>query len=408
MPKTASAWTFGITVAIAAAAMVACSDDPASKIGARNTGPGGTGASSGNPNDPNNPGGSGDPAADDAQAKFLALQPDFEKKCGGPCHTQGTYRPEPPEFLKGDTPMDAYKTIKAHPGIVVRDVYQSILLTKGAHAGPALSADADFEKRVTEWLEAESLAIQEQKLPTTPPFTVKQGANDVDVSPISAGKLNGVHLTFDASLLDGMLSLGNLKIVAPAGTDVHIQAPRFVRVLAQPKPDGTQEIPDPADSFSNTDQTVPGGQTTALSPGSVFFSADGWKPFDLANDKVRIEALKLEPGKVAVLDQAATCKNPQGFAQNVLPAMRGQAGGFNLNCANCHGNGLAGMSLNSNDTTLVCNQVLAKMTAPPNVGQSLIIQKVTAPTNVLGHSGGKITDTQGWSDLFTNNQAVFF
>ena len=100
MPKTASAWTFGITVVIAAAAMVACSDDPASKIGARHTGPGGSGASSGNPNDPNNPG-SGDPIADDAQAKFLALQPDFEKKCGGPCHTQGTYRPEPPEFVYG-------------------------------------------------------------------------------------------------------------------------------------------------------------------------------------------------------------------------------------------------------------------------------------------------------------------
>ena len=118
--------------------------------------------------------------------------------------------------------------------------------------------------------------------------------------------------------------------------------------------------------------------------------------------------MKLEPGKVAVIEEAKTCKNVQGFTQNVLPAMRGQAGGFNLNCANCHGNGLAGLSLNSGDQALVCNQVLQKMMAPPNVAQSLIVQKVIAPNNVVGHSGGKITNTAGWQAVFTNNQAVFF
>lgn len=405
MAKTGSALTLGFAIASIAVAMVACSDDPADKIGGRG-GPGGASSSgssgsSGDPNDPNNP--NNQP---EEQKKFFELQPDLEKKCGNVCHNQGTYRPEPPKFLAGATPTDVYKSIKSHPGIVVRDVYASTLLTKGPHAGPALNTDPEFEKKVVAWLELESIAIQSQKLPTTEPITVKQGANEIDLTPASGGKLTGVKLKFDASLVAGMLSLSNLKLVAPAGQDVHLQQPRFIRVLPAPKPDGTQEVADPADSFSNTDATVPGGAETALAPGSVFFSGDGWKPFDLAADKIRIEAVKLEPGKVSVIEAAKTCKNVAGFTANVLPSMRGQAGGFNLNCANCHGNGLAGLSLNNADQTLVCNQVLQKMVAPPNVAQSLIVTKVTAGN--VAHSGGKITNTAGWSQLFTNNQAVFF
>lgn len=402
MAKTGSALTLGLALASVAVAMVACSDDPASNLGVRG-GRGGSSGSSGDPNDPNDPNNPANQIPEEQQ-KFFELQPDLEKKCGNVCHNQGTYRPEPPKFLEGATPTDVYKAIKAHPGIVVRDVYASTLLTKGPHAGPALNTDPEFEKRVVEWLELEAIAIQSQKLPTTEPVTVKEGANEIDLSPASGGKLTNVKLKFDATLVSGMLSLSNLKIAAPPGQDVHLQQPRFVRVLPQPKEDGTIEVSDPADSFSNTDATVPGGADTALAPGSVFFSGDGWRPYDLAADKIRVEAVKLEPGKVAVTDTVKTCKNVQGFTQNVLPAMRGQAGGFNLNCANCHGDGLAGLSLNNADQTLVCNQVLSKMQAPPNVAQSLIITKVTGGN----HSGGQINNAANWTAVFTNNQAVFF
>lgn len=387
---------------IVSAAMAACegTDD---QLGVRSRRP----SSGEDPANPNNP---ADPMSllPVEQQKFLALHAELEKKCGNSCHTQGTYRPEPPKFLEGATPEDAYKTIKAHPGMVTRDVYQSGLLTKGPHAGPALSTDPEFEKKIVEWLEFESVAIQSQKLPSSDPVAVKQGANEIDLSPVSGGKIVGVKLKFEARLVAGILSLEDMKLVAPAGQDVHIQQPKFVRVLAAPRPDGQQEVVDPADTFSNVDQTVPGGKETTLASGVALFSGDGWKPFDLASDKIRIEAVKLEPGKVSVVEGPRTCKNVQGFAQNVLPALRGQAGGFNLNCASCHGNGLAGLALNGNNNELICNQVLEKMTAPPNVAQSLIIQKVIAPANVLGHSGGKITNTQGWTQVFTNNQAVFF
>ena len=403
MAKTRSALTLGFAIAAAATAMFACSDDAGDKLGARSGARGGASAGSSgdggvDPNDPNNP-----ENVPEEQKKFVDLQADFDKKCGNACHNQGTYRPEPPKFLAGSTPVEVYKTIKAFPGIVTRDVYQSALLTKPAHAGPALNTDADLEKKIVAWLEAESFAIQSQKLPSTEPYTVKQGANEIDMTGASGGKLNGVKVTFDASLVGTMLSLSNMKLVVPAGTDVHLQQPKFIRILPQPKADGTSEIADPADSFSNLDTTIAQGTTGPLTPGSVFFSGEGWRPYDMAADKIRIEAVKLEAGKVQVIAQAATCKNVAMFTANVLPMMRG---GASLNCANCHGNGLAGLSLNNADQTLVCNQVLSKMSAPPNLANSLIIKKVTDPA--VGHSGGQVADAAGWAATFTNNSAVFF
>ncbi len=111
---------------------------------------------------------------------------------------------------------------------------------------------------------------------------------------------------------------------------------------------------------------------------------------------------KLEPGKVAELGGGSTCKDPAAFAANVLPSMKG-GGGFSLNCSSCHGNGLANLSLNSNDNALVCNQVLAKMTKG-NIAGSVIVTKVTNGP----HQGGIINDKTGWQNLFNNNAAVFF
>jgi hypothetical protein len=415
MAKTRSALTLGCAFALAATAMFACSDDAGDKLGARSgTRGGASSGSSGDgtvdPNDPNNP-----ENVPEEQKKFVELQAEFDMKCGNACHNQGTYRPEPPKFLAGSTPVEVYKTIKAHPGIVTRDVYQSALLTKPAHAGPALNTDAELETKIVAWLEAESFAIQSQKLPSTEPTTVNAGPNEIDLTPASGGKLTGVKLTFEASLVGSMLTLSKLALVVPAGTDVHLQQPKFIRVLAQPKADGTSEVADPADSFSNLDTTVAQGTTGPLGQGTVFFSGDGWKPYDLAGDKIRIEAVKLEPGKVQVIAQAATCKNVANFTANVLPFLRG-GNGITPNCAGCHGNGLAGLALNAANNqqgqalldaqTLVCNQVLSKMTAPPNLAQSLLLQKATNPN--VAHSGNKVNDAAAFSAAITDNAAVFF
>jgi hypothetical protein len=384
----------GLAVTFIGAAGGACSDDAADSLNRAK--PGGPGATTGDGgSDPNNDG-SGPPYEEQL---FREIEAEIDKQCGNTCHAEGTYRPEPPTFL---APPDAYKSIKAHPGIVTRDVYASAFLTKGPHAGPAVdeATDAEFYKKVRAWLEAESLMLQSERLPSTEPVAVKSGANDIDLSGACIGGLTGVRMKFSAELVGGMLSLNDIKIVAPAGTDVQVYKPRFIRILAQ-EVDGRTEFPDPADSFSNTDQTVPGGEETVLAPGSVLFSGDGWRPYDFATDKIRIEAEKIQPGKVAVIEDN-TCQDVAMFTANVLPALRGN--GFTPNCQNCHGGGLAGLNIASNDSALICNQVRQKL-KQANIAQSIMVTKVSPGAQ---HNGGQVNNPQGWAQLFQNNAAAFF
>ena len=178
-------WLLAAGVVVAAGAP-ACSDDAAGEL---NRGPRGT--SSGNPNDPNDPNNPNNPAnqVPPEEQLFRKVEPDLQKKCGGSCHTDGTYVPKPPQFL---APPDAYKSIKGYPSAVTKDVYASSLLSKGPHAGPAVNTDPEFEKKLVEWLTAESLALAAQKLPSTPPFQVQNGPNDIDLTPAATGGLTGI------------------------------------------------------------------------------------------------------------------------------------------------------------------------------------------------------------------------
>lgn len=390
-----NALTIGMAVALIGA-IGACSDDASDKLGTRG-GPGGSSGSSGGSGD-------GGPGANPAgpppeEVLFRAVEPDLQQKCGLTCHTDGTYQPTPPTFLAGP---DAYKSIKAQPGAIVADYYQSVLLQKGSHAGPAVGTDPTFEAKVIEWLKMESAVIQSQKKPSTDPVALVAGPNDLDLTKACIGGLSGVHLKFDAALVGGILSLSNIKVLAPAGTDVHVYKPKFIKVLAKPDATNRSEIPDGAETFSNTDQTVPGGAETVLTPGAAFLTAAGWTPFDFATDKIRIEVEKLEPGKVSVVEAPKVCKDVAGFTANVLPSMRG-GGGITPNCSTCHGNGLAGLSLNGADQTVVCNQVLSKLNEA-NLAQSAIVTKVT----VGPHNGGLVNNAANWTALFTNNKAVFY
>lgn len=391
-----TALTLGLAIAAAGAA---CSDDAADKLGGRNTGASsGSSGSSGGAGD-GGPGGANPGGPPPEELLFRAVEADLKAKCGNACHDLATYKPTPPAFLAGP---DSYKSIKAEPGAIVADYYQSSLLQKGSHAGPAVGVDPTFEAKVIEWLKMESAVIQSQKKPSTDPIALVAGPNDIDMTKACVGGLTGVHLKFDASLVGGILSLNNIKVLAAAGTDVHVYKPKFIKVLAKPNAANQTEIPDGAETFSNTDQTVPGGAETILTPGAAFITSAGWTPYDFATDKVRIEVEKLEPGKVQIIEAAKVCKNVAMFTANVLPSLRG-GGGFNLNCANCHANGLAGLSLNGADQAVVCNQVLGKLNA--DIPKSVMIVHLAAGQ---GHGGGAVTDTAGWTALWNNNKAIFF
>lgn len=394
----ATTLTVGFLLALGAVGSASgCSDEADDKLRGNR---GGTGASgSGGPNGEVGEGGvnAGGPTAE--ELAFRKIEPDMEAKCGGQCHTDATYKPTPPNFL---AKPDAYKSIKGQPGVVVADFYQSTLLTKGPHAGPAIGIDPTFEEKVVDWLKLESAAIQAQKKPSTEAVALKTGPNEIDLTKAALGGLTGVKLKFNATLVAGILSIDTMQIVAGAGPDVHVLKPKFYRVLPKPTDKGITEIADPGDTFSNTDQTVPNSATTTLAPGSALFAGAGWVPFDFAADKIRIEIEKLEPGKVAVLEKPKACKDPAGFAANVLPQIR--AATSNAACPNCHGGGTAGLSLNSNDNALVCNQVFAKINEA-NVAQSVMI---TRPQQAA-HTGGLIQNPNGaaWATLITNGYNTY-
>jgi len=394
-----SALYLGLSVVVAGAVYTGCSSDAADKLGTRG-GPGGTAGSSGAGGTGSS--GSGGPGSDGTppeEALFRALQPDLLAKCGKTCHETGDYKPTPPTFL---APPDPYVSIKAHPGIVVADTYTSLLLTKGPHAGPAISeqVDPDFYNKVKTWLDAEALVINSAKKPAIDPIAVVNGANDIDMTKACTGGLTGVHMKFDASLVGTSLAINNIRVVAPAGTDVHVLHPLFYRVTGTP----AKQIADSADSFSNTDQTVPGGAETALTQNYALFTSPDWSPFDFGADKIVIQVDKLEPGKVSVLQGPVTCKDPATFATAVLPSLRG-GNGFTPNCSSCHGAGLANLTLNGNDNTAICNSVIAKLNKA-NIAQSIIVTHLT--TGAGTHGGGAINNATNWTNLWVNNAGVFF
>lgn len=314
----------------------------------------------------------GTPAA--GEALYRALEPELLARCGGAsgaCHVTGQYTGNPPPFLKGP---DSYRSIKATPGIITADVSASGLIVKGDHAGPRLQED--LKPRVLEWLTAEAQLLDSTRA-VSEAHAVVLGENDIDVSPLATGVEN-VHLKFSATMAGTILSLSNVRLVAPPGSAVHVQHLSFARVpadLNQP------ETTDPVDSFSNLDINVPGGAETVLPPGGVFFTGWAWN----AADKMRIQLTKLEPGVITEAAAPATCANPAQFGAGVGPTLQ--------SCLGCHGNNgnvqgaldLAGLQLMPPDYVQVCANVKNK-TDKAAPGDSLIVKKNDGR---VAHGGGR-------------------
>jgi hypothetical protein len=381
-------------------AIVACGDDSAGLLG-----PGGYG--------PNGPGGGGeggtlpegsiDAGPPQSEILYRALEPTMIATCGGPsggCHVSATAFATAPKFLAGP---DSYVSIKGYPGIVVPEVFQSIILTKGQHEGPSIANDPDFERKVESWLNEEALELSQVQLPTTDPFAVTLNAdNDVDLAKLEMG-VTGVHMKFKATLVGTSLELSNVRIVAPAGQAIHVKHPVFHRVAAA---DGS-DAKDPNDSFSNSDQTVPGGAETPLAPGLVIFTS--WPAWQ-TGDKLRIEMYKLEKGTIQEAATSVTCKDSQMFGDVVSPLLTGNSNdSAQLTCTdgNCHGSGgdgqgamdLSALTTDPPDFDQACTIVLKEInkTTPD---QSKIVQK---PAGSLSHVGGKVDDPT----TFTNDWVGF-
>ncbi len=333
------------------------------------------------------------------EALYRALEPQMIQACGGAgggCHVSATQFATAPTFLAGP---DSYLSVKKFAGIVVPEVFSSVLLTKGQHEGPSLTTDAAFEKKVEAWLYEESLELSQVQLPSTDPFSIKLNAdNDIDLAKLEKG-VSGVHLKFKAAMVGTALEFTSVRLVAPAGSAVHIKHPLFYRVKA-----GALDLQDPSDSFSNSDQTVPGGAETPLAPGLVIFTA--WGDWNNA-DKLRLTAYKLEKGTLVEASAPTTCKNSDNFGAQVAPLLMGNGNAAQLTCTagNCHGSGgdgqgamdLSALTIDPPDFSQAC-QIVLKEIDQKTPANSKIIMK---PAGALSHVGGKVDNPQAFTTDIT-------
>lgn len=337
-----------------------------------------------------------------AEKLFRAI-PDFTTGCGGPsgsCHITGTGDDKPPTWL---APPDMYKSIKDFDSkqtgplkFIVPDPTQSRLFTKGQHLGQALDEKSSLGLGVKKWLDAEAAALQSARLPETVPVAITTGTNvAIDISSAGMG-IAGAKITFDATITGTTLSMSNMKLVAPATTGVHVLHPIFVRVPVM----GAQ-VEDPADNFSNLDQTVGAGGTVQLGVGTVILTG---LPFS-ATDKLAIEFTKIEPGTVVDSGTLATgCKNVAGF-QAIAGVFKGM--NINPNCtAACHksgGNGSGALDLDgiagaNTDYKAACNQALLRVNLTNKAQSDILLHPSGGAGN---HQGGSVNDVAGYRAMVT-------
>ena len=322
------------------------------------------------------------------EALFDALEASLMASCGS-CHGDPTRPAQYPKWLVGP---DRYTTIKAYPGIVVPNVQASKLITIGVtvqHAGgPGL--EGQLLTDVTAWLTAEANALAATPLATTAPFAPTTGANTVDLSSI----VPGASLSFSAAPSpDGtLLTFTNLTINAPQTSGLHVAHPIFAIVS------GGQAFEDVADSFSNTDETVPQGESEPLGDGVFVLDVEAtingpWQMGDELEVAFATLATADVPPPDGGLDDGGDggeggtvapggCQSVATFVSDAVPAIMANS------CLTCHQGQNAGataqmdLSMLGTNNTVACAQALTKVDLT-NKPQSEII---LAPTGgIAGH-----------------------
>jgi hypothetical protein len=214
--------------------------------------------------------------------------PSVVPTCGG-CHkVEGGVGPG---FLKSANPdsYDPYPTMHGWPDFIrIDDPAQSKFIRKGVHEGPALvGADTNCNDQcglVLQWLELEKeegliLVAPTFKAAVKPFYPTIGGTTIIDLSQVSE-QMKGASLRFKTTALPGGrgieisdLRLFNTKAGAVAGDQRTI---RMTRPLFVAWNNGVP-LPDPGDSFANTDRTIrlfqddndPNGTNAADGPGNL-------------------------------------------------------------------------------------------------------------------------------------------
>jgi mono/diheme cytochrome c family protein len=298
-----------------------------------------------------------------------------------------------PSFLK---PV-AYDTLQAAPGMIVETPAQSLLITKGLHEGPALSPTQSAT--VLAWLTLEASRLPPPKMGTsleTMPQKPKTGANTVKLDQFGTD-FTGTTLTFDAALLGASLELSNITVHCDGANGVHIVHPLFIV-----NTNGTK-VPDPVDSFSNLDETVAAGNSTALGPGTLFLDGVG------ALDQLSIAFHLIEKSGASMggnddggVVSNGGCKDVAGFTMNAQPKL-------SANCVSCHGGSNPGATgaldmskvsdLSGAGQDAACGQILTKVN-PAAAAMSAIFNE-TNPAGNANHPFKFNGDANAWNSFVT-------
>lgn len=327
-------------------------------------------------------GGQGGAFVDNGPELFAALEEDLIAQCAS-CH-------EPAGL--GDAPFlaepDRYQSILSWPGIVVKNVDESLFVTYavsgGGHSGTQLDlAPNDLQSRVREWLEVESAAISDapvEEAPHVEPITPILGFNAIYLTGLS-DELEGVAITFTAELLtETSLKLNDLQVHATSATGVHMVHPVFAVY-----PKGKPAEADPVDSFAGFDQRFDEGTSNPMGVGTLILT--NWEE----NAKLGVGFESIEPylsgtgeggGGGGGGDPGGGCADLDAFETSALPQ-------FTQRCASCHGgsNGQAtsavDMSELDGDTAAACAQIKNRVNpADPPASQIFV---TTDPGGNAGH-----------------------
>jgi hypothetical protein len=327
----------------------------------------------------------------DVKADFVAnvapilVGSDGKTGACGACHAVASGGAGP-SFLVPNP--DLFTTVTTYPGLIDSSPAASLLYNKGQHEGPAL--DASQAPVVGAWIieyaqyKASLPTDGGVVAPTVTPFVPVMGANTIDLSVLDA-KLAGQSISFTAKMVGTTaIELTQLSIKTAATLGMHVVHPLWVTW-----DDKGNAAPDPSDSFSNLDQSIPGNMTAAMGPGTLLLT--GYT----AGQKLNV-VFKLIEGKVITAGAPAGCKSVANFTTNVKPLLQ-------ANCNTCHvgANPTAGLSFDFTASTdaVICANALTEIntTTPAN---SLLLMRPNPAVNDMHPK--KITNYAAYQTAVTN------
>jgi hypothetical protein len=309
-----------------------------------------------------------DPAVDPRSLFETQVKPEMQASCS--CHAlmQESFGP----FLKDG---EEYASITGYSSgkFLTMAADQSLLLNKGAHQGPAFSAEQ--KAKVLAWLQGEVLSRgSANSTPTTPSVAIRTGDFYISLDSLVQDPL--AKITFTLSAFGSGYRVTNLTLTAGPTTGIHVKHPRFIIFSA------TSAASESSDALSTVDtSTVNPSASVLLGTGSLLLNNLPATTARLALAFEQIDKVGT-PGpppmcknfamfnpavKNRLATCAALCHSPQG-----TDPRKGGAQGYNMSAA--LGSDTAALellciySLGRINLTDVSRSILLLQPQPPTMG----------------------------------------